>query len=96
MYRDQGSYLPPGSRAICDDCRKPFTIRRGFERICLPCWKVRKGYEVKRPLLVEDLDMIKQMIRLVHPDRHQGSSLESVAHDVTIYLLDLLKKGRDD
>lgn len=82
----------PGTTVICNDCHQPFTIRYGFEVVCLPCWKRRKGITTDGPLLVDDMEMIRKMLRLVHPDKHRGSaSLERLANNVTVYLLDILQ-----
>ncbi len=36
-----------GATRTCEDCRRDFIARQGWERLCYPCWKKIKALEAK-------------------------------------------------
>ena len=82
--------------ALCEDCggRFPRALDEGWKRLCLPCWRKAKGSPATASSAGADaLDAarIRQLLQLVHPDKHGGSSL---ANDVTQWLLSLRRAAR--
>jgi hypothetical protein len=88
----------------CQICSKPFYADQEWKKICLQCWidkkyKERNNTEYRRheppkqnslPVSFED-DLIKKLIYLCHPDKHNNSE---VANEVTKHLLNLRNKNR--
>ena len=79
----------------CKYCRNLFW-GESWKSLCRKCWingskdneklnlDITKGNELSP-------DRIKVLIKLVHPDRHQGP-LAQLAHDTTCWLLELRER----
>lgn len=82
----------------CLTCHGPFTrdFDQTWKRLCLPCWRRAKGAApspaaAATPSAPLEPSRIRQLLQLVHPDKHAGSAL---ANEVTQWLLDLRRAAR--
>jgi hypothetical protein len=99
---DAVSYLGSngaGEYAQCVECGARFFRDVRWKKRCLPCWKKANGVEDRTfgrmktaalppPAIPED--MLKRLIYLCHPDKHDGSK---VATEVTAWLLKQRKEN---
>lgn len=69
---------------ICLDCKRKFKTNEAWKTICLDCYKKSKGYI--KPVNSIDTEMLKRIIYLCHPDKHNQSEVSII---VTKYLLTL-------
>lgn len=65
----------------CLDCKCQFNTNEAWKTVCLTCYKKSKGY--KPPTNNIDDDMLKRIIYLCHPDKHDQSEVSII---VTKYL----------
>jgi hypothetical protein len=85
----------------CQSCGVRFEAEEAWKKLCFPCWKEKrdaenpKKTEYRQPATrtvyvpVEiPKDMLKILINLCHPDRHDG---KDIATKATQYLLGLRK-----
>lgn len=90
--------------ARCANCNRPFLreIDADWKRLCMDCWlatKARRGRGGGReermsssaPLFI-DPQMVRRLIFLCHPDKHNGSAASYAA---TTFLLTLQRKETD-
>ena len=71
----------------CTECKHQFNTKAAWKTICLTCYKKLKG--ITKPISPTkniDVDMLKKIIYLCHPDKHDQSE---VSIKVTKYLLTL-------
>lgn len=81
----------------CQKCRKPFSADEEWKKICLPCWIKGRNDEKNvnkekiDAVVYRDLDgdLLKKLIYLCHPDKHNGSAM---SNEVTKLLLSIKKK----
>jgi hypothetical protein len=79
----------------CKYCRNLFW-GESWKSLCRKCWINGSKDNEKRNLDITkgnelSPDRIKVLIKLVHPDRHQGP-LAQLAHDTTCWLLELRER----
>ena len=82
----------------CKYCRNLFW-GESWKILCFKCWcsgskaneEIQKDSKTGKGL---SPDRIKALIKLVHPDRHQGS-LAQLAHDTTCWLLELRERQQE-
>lgn len=80
-----------GAVATCPSCGSQYLQDQPWKRICLQCYLQTKGraapatrYAVT-PAPIEP-GMLRRLIQLCHPDKHQGSEAANIA---TRFLLEL-------
>lgn len=64
----------------CLDCKVQFNTNASWKTVCITCYKKSKGYT--KPTNNID-DMLKRIIYLCHPDKHDQSEVSII---VTKYL----------
>lgn len=89
----------------CTSCGEWFFADVDWKKICLPCWKLSKGidpnksrrkfhqpWEFKPPphAPVIDAEMLRRLIHLCHPDKHNNSQAAQLA---TQWLLEQRNKS---
>jgi DNA-directed RNA polymerase subunit RPC12/RpoP len=83
------SHFKPGY-VVCPACRsRTFFKDQPWKVTCLPCYLQRKGISPRPPAPaapVLEASMVRRLLQLAHPDRHNGSE---AAHVATRYLLSL-------
>lgn len=73
----------PGA-ATCPTCGTDYYRDQPWKRVCLDCYLNAKGrtaqirYLPTTPAPIEP-DMLRRLIQLCHPDRHQGSQAANTA-----------------
>lgn len=76
----------------CNQCGNTFFAYEDWKKICIDCWKKNKNINTNthnnRSSVAIDENMLKILIRLCHPDKHQNSEMSNKA---TVYLLSLRK-----
>lgn len=82
--------------ARCCDCGAPFerAADEQWKLRCFPCWRKSKRPETAPPAPPPaglDPARIRQLLQLVHPDKHACSAL---ATEITQWLLGLRKGAR--
>ena len=82
----------------CIDCSSLFW-GESWKRLCINCWyrdlKENENLNLENKTVNElSPDRIISLIKLVHPDRHQGP-LAQLAHDTTCWLLELRKRHQE-
>lgn len=76
--------------AQCPACDEVYYRDQPWKRVCLTCYLDKKGRAAPSakpyPVMTSPIpaDMLKRLIFLVHPDKHQGSEAANIA---TRYLL---------
>jgi hypothetical protein len=76
---------------ICVSCKCRFFADQPWKKICLSCWKISKGINNRKrepnfawrpqpPQLIEEA-MLKRLIYLCHPDKHNNSQAANLATD---------------
>jgi hypothetical protein len=71
----------------CTECKHQFNTKAAWKTLCLTCYKKLKGYT--KPITttnIIDAEMLKRIIYLCHPDKHNQSEVSVI---VTKYLLTL-------
>jgi hypothetical protein len=68
----------------CLECKCQFNTNEAWKTLCLDCYKKSKGY-IKNTNNI-DADLLKKLIYLCHPDKHNQSVISIT---VTKYLLSL-------
>lgn len=75
----------------CTKCGNEFYADQSWKRICIPCWKESKGINNKRPFEspfryqpppqqpLIDAEMLRRLIFLCHPDKHNNSQAAKLA-----------------
>lgn len=84
--------------AECPACGATYLRDKHWKKLCLPCWvksKKADGFTLTPPAPAPtapqiEPEMLRRLLQLAHPDRHNGSE---AAHKATLYLL-ALKEGR--
>ena len=70
--------------AICAVCRRGFWRNESWKALCVACWRQRKEREsagARQSIAVPDVqadlvpddEMLRRLLQLCHPDRHNGS-----------------------
>jgi len=78
--------------AECPSCGKSYVKDQPWKRICLSCYLKGKGKsapparQLPAPALPCDKAMLRRLLQLCHPDRHNGSESATIA---TRFLLQL-------
>ncbi len=75
----------------CNQCGSNFFADQDWKKICIDCWKKNKNIDANRhggTSISIDENMLKILIRLCHPDKHQNSEMSNKA---TVFLLSLRK-----
>lgn len=77
---------------ICEKCKRQFLTDQEWKKICIPCYKIIKGHTNNTNNIelmaagITDTTMLKRIIYLCHPDKHDQSEMSIM---VTKYLLTL-------
>lgn len=75
--------------ATCPTCGDRYFRDQVWKRVCLDCYLDAKGRTATRyavtPAPIEP-GMLRRLVQLCHPDKHQGSEAANIA---TRFLLDL-------
>lgn len=77
----------------CEECGADFRSPHKWATICKSCWKASRGISNEKPAtkqtpFIPD-EMLKRLIQLCHPDRHNGSI---ASHKALQWLLDQRKR----
>jgi hypothetical protein len=82
----------------CPACGNPFPRDYAWKKVCLDCYLERKGTRKAAPHRPEqptappiELDMIRRLLQLAHPDKHGNSQ---AATEATRYLLELKRAAQ--
>lgn len=70
----------------CTECKCQFSTNAIWKTVCLTCYRKIKGITKPSTNTNIDADMLKRIIYLCHPDKHNQSE---VSITVTKYLLSL-------
>ena len=85
---------------LCPDCKaRTFIQDKPWKRVCVTCYLESNPSKRRTPEPVPvvpagvsiEPDMLRRLIQLCHPDRHNGSEAATTA---TAYLLALRKEAR--
>ena len=77
----------PGAWVACPTCRQPYFKDQTWKRVCVSCYLKAKG-KTAPPAIAAPIEpgMLRRLIQLCHPDRHNGSE---ASNEATRYLLAL-------
>ena len=80
-------------KAVCTECdgyflRKP---TEHWKRLCFACWRLNKlPQQTQQSTQPFDKEMLRRLLQLCHPDRHNNSEASQIA---TRFLIDLKGKS---